>query len=72
MAQISDKAALTVIGYSQLVLIPGAGILGAVLGIVLCLIERGSLLERWFTGAGILFLLVIIVNVGLGLAFGRG
>ena len=69
MASISKEDALTVIGYSQLVLIPAAGVIGLALGIVLCLVERGTPLERWLIGAGILCLLAIIVNGTLWLMF---
>jgi hypothetical protein len=67
MAMLSDQRALLAIGYLQIVFIPGAGVLGAVLGVVLGSIGRGASLERWLVGAGVLCLLAIVVNGGLAL-----
>ena len=69
MYPLTDKAAVTLIGYCQVFLIPAAGVLGLILGIVMGLQRRSAAWKRWLIGAASILLLGIVVNGGMALVF---
>jgi hypothetical protein len=62
MAISKSEAALMVIGYSQIGLIPIGLMAGAVTGAVLGFIQRGKALKRWLLGALLISLMALAIN----------
>ncbi len=62
-----SEAALMVVGYLQIGLVPLSAMVGAILGLVLGLIPRGKAIKRWLIGAAAITLIALVVNVGLAL-----